>query len=189
MVAPSDPVRDGYTFLGWYTDAAGTKAWDFSDPVTSDMTLYAKWEKKALPNPGGDESGDDDNGSSGNNGGSGPGGKTSGSINLSGNGDGSAAKFALAITMGAQSTARTEETAELSLLAGFASVTATGTATGDGELATASEGARGAADASGSEDSAAAGMSGIPIWPFIGMGAAVAALIAVLAAKRRKEEE
>ena len=189
MVAPSDPVRDGYTFLGWYTDAAGTKAWDFSDPVTSDMTLYAKWEKKASPNPGGDESGDDNNGNSGNNGGSGPGGKTSGSINLSGNGDGSAAKSALAITMGAQSTASTEETTELSLLAGFASVTATGTATGDGELATASEGARGAADASGSEGSSAAGMSGIPIWPFIGMGAAVAALIAVLAAKRRKEEE
>ena len=56
-------------------------------------------------------------------------------------------------------------------------------------VADAVEAASAEADASGSEGSSAAGMSGIPIWPFIGMGAAAAALIAVLAAKRRKEEE
>ena len=43
MVRPADPVREGYTFEGWYRDAAGARAWDFSSPVTGDMTLYAKW--------------------------------------------------------------------------------------------------------------------------------------------------
>ncbi len=178
MVAPSDPVREGYAFLGWYTDAAGTTAWNFSDPVTSDMTLYAKWEKKASPNPGGGESDNGNNES---------GGGENGSISLTGNGSatGASAKSALAITMNAQSAATEEETTAESLLSGFASVTATGTSTADGELGSASEGARGVTEDSG----AATASSDIPVWPFVGMGAAIAALIAVLATKRRKEEE
>lgn len=32
-----------YQFLGWYTDPGCTRAFDFSTPVTSDVTLYAKW--------------------------------------------------------------------------------------------------------------------------------------------------
>ena len=44
---PADPVADGWTFGGWYTDKACTKAYNFSTPVTSDMTLYAKWTQKA----------------------------------------------------------------------------------------------------------------------------------------------
>lgn len=43
LLKPADPVRDGYRFAGWYVDADGTVAWDFDDPVTGDMTLYAKW--------------------------------------------------------------------------------------------------------------------------------------------------
>jgi uncharacterized repeat protein (TIGR02543 family) len=43
--APMNPVRPGYVFKGWYRDTAFTKAWSFTSPVTSDMTLYAKWEK------------------------------------------------------------------------------------------------------------------------------------------------
>lgn len=43
LVKPTDPVREGYRFAGWYIDADSTVAWDFDDPVTSDMTLYAKW--------------------------------------------------------------------------------------------------------------------------------------------------
>lgn len=40
------PVRDGYVFLGWYTDAGLTAAWDLQkDKVKSDMTLYAGWDK------------------------------------------------------------------------------------------------------------------------------------------------
>ena len=65
LVKPADPTRDGYTFGGWYTDEACTQAYDFSTPVTADLTLYAKWTKNAV-NPGG-------NGGAGSNGGSGTG--------------------------------------------------------------------------------------------------------------------
>lgn len=65
---PTDPTREGYTFAGWYTDEACTKAYDFSVAVTADMTLYAKWIKKAA----------DNNGGSGGNGGSGSGNSTNG---------------------------------------------------------------------------------------------------------------
>ena len=37
--------KKGYTLVGWYTDSSCTAQWDFSTPVTSDMTLYAKWTK------------------------------------------------------------------------------------------------------------------------------------------------
>lgn len=40
---PSDPVKDRNQFLGWYSDTKLSTPWDFSNPVTSDMTLYAKW--------------------------------------------------------------------------------------------------------------------------------------------------
>lgn len=43
---PDDPVRQGYTFLGWYTasDLAETSRYNFSSPVNSSFTLYAKWQ-------------------------------------------------------------------------------------------------------------------------------------------------
>ena len=68
VAKPADPTREGYTFAGWYTDEACTKAYDFSVAVTADMTLYAKWIKKAA----------DNNGGSGGNGGSGSGNGTNG---------------------------------------------------------------------------------------------------------------
>ncbi|MDO5435303.1 MAG: InlB B-repeat-containing protein [Clostridia bacterium] len=42
---PEDPEEDGYTFTGWYTDAACTAAYDFDTPVTANLTLYAGWEE------------------------------------------------------------------------------------------------------------------------------------------------
>ena len=40
------PVREGYVFLGWYTDAGLTKPWNVeNDKVQSDMTLYAAWDR------------------------------------------------------------------------------------------------------------------------------------------------
>lgn len=43
--APADPVRSGYTFLGWYTAADGGEKWDFAnDKAAGSMTLYARWE-------------------------------------------------------------------------------------------------------------------------------------------------
>ncbi len=65
---PADPTREGYTFGGWYTDEACTEAYDFSSPVAADMTLYAKWVKKATDNNGGsgNNAGSNGNGGSGN---------------------------------------------------------------------------------------------------------------------------
>lgn len=77
MVAPANPERAGFTFAGWYKDAACTQAWNFAkDVVTADMTLYAKWTKNAVT-PGGNGG----SGSNGGNGGSGNAGAGSGSGN------------------------------------------------------------------------------------------------------------
>lgn len=82
LVKPADPTRDGYTFGGWYTDEACTQAYDFSTPVTADLTLYAKWTKNAV-DPGG-------NGGAGSNSGSGSGtGTGSGAGAGAGSGSGS----------------------------------------------------------------------------------------------------
>lgn len=57
VTKPADPTREGYTFAGWYTDAACTKAYDFATAVTSDMTLYAKWTKNEASSPDTDNAG------------------------------------------------------------------------------------------------------------------------------------
>ncbi|MDE7263817.1 MAG: InlB B-repeat-containing protein [Anaeroplasmataceae bacterium] len=41
---PEDPVKEGYTFLGWYKDSNKTILFDFTELIQSDITLYAKWE-------------------------------------------------------------------------------------------------------------------------------------------------
>ena len=41
--APAEPEKEGYTFLGWYTDAECTVEYDFSQKVTKSLTLYAGW--------------------------------------------------------------------------------------------------------------------------------------------------
>ena len=41
-----DPVtltEEGYTFDGWYTDDNYSKKFDFTKPITSNTTVYAKW--------------------------------------------------------------------------------------------------------------------------------------------------
>ncbi len=44
LTAPAVPVRAGYTFGGWYKDAACQTPWDFAmDKVSGNVTLYAKW--------------------------------------------------------------------------------------------------------------------------------------------------
>ena len=40
---PADPAKDGFTFAGWHSDEGLTTAYDFATAVTSDLTLYAKW--------------------------------------------------------------------------------------------------------------------------------------------------
>lgn len=57
VAKPADPTREGYTFAGWYTDAACTKAYDFATAVTADLTLYAKWTKNEASSPDIDNAG------------------------------------------------------------------------------------------------------------------------------------
>ena len=41
---PNSPFKDGYTFAGWYSDAALTKPFDFStNLITKNTVIYAKW--------------------------------------------------------------------------------------------------------------------------------------------------
>lgn len=165
-IEPSAKPRcTGFTFVGWYKDAACTQAWDFAkDVVTADMTLYAKWSAKD------DNKTDDakkDNASGG-------------QISLSGNGG---KKTTLAITLRSNVSAESGESEEkASLLSGFTSGEATGAAP-----TTAAEGAAdlGADAGFGSSESG----DQLPIWPFIGMAVAAAALIVVLLAKRGKGDE
>lgn len=44
---PGELTAEGYTFIGWYTDETYTKEFDFTKPITSNTTVYAKWEKNA----------------------------------------------------------------------------------------------------------------------------------------------
>lgn len=168
---PAAPTRDGYTFLGWYKDAACTQAWDFAkDVVTADMTLYAKWSAVGGASTGDTNKGDDakkDNASGG-------------QISLSGNGG---KKTTLAITLKSNVSADANESEEkASLLSGFTSGEATGTAPTAAAEGAADLGTDAGFGSSESSDS-------LPIWPFIGMAVAAAALIVVLVAKRKKGDE
>ena len=61
VARPADPVCEGWTFLGWYKDTQLTQEFDFSTPVTADMTLYAKWQQNAeQPGEGTTDDGADD---------------------------------------------------------------------------------------------------------------------------------
>jgi len=54
LAEPSVPILKNNTFNGWFTAADGGNQWDFSSPVTRDMTLYAHWNAST-----GDNNGDD----------------------------------------------------------------------------------------------------------------------------------
>jgi len=47
--APENPEREGYDFVGWFTDnGTFTDEWNFeANIVTQDTTLYAEWEENA----------------------------------------------------------------------------------------------------------------------------------------------
>jgi len=46
VTKPADPTREGYTFNGWNL---GDQAYDFSTPVTGDITLTAQWTANQVP--------------------------------------------------------------------------------------------------------------------------------------------
>lgn len=44
LTEPTAPIKEGYTFEGWYKDSSFSDAWDFDkDIVNENLTLYAKW--------------------------------------------------------------------------------------------------------------------------------------------------
>lgn len=43
---PDIPIREGFTFAGWFTDPEFKNPWDFyKDKASETMTFYAKWDK------------------------------------------------------------------------------------------------------------------------------------------------
>ena len=46
VVVLEDPVKDGYYFMGWYTDEELSTEYTPIDSITSDVTVYAKWESE-----------------------------------------------------------------------------------------------------------------------------------------------
>ena len=42
-VQPDNPVKDGYVFQGWYREQSLLNRYDFDQPVSQHITLYAKW--------------------------------------------------------------------------------------------------------------------------------------------------
>ena len=40
---PENPIKKGYEFAGWYTDAACVNKYDFSQNVCGEVSLYPKW--------------------------------------------------------------------------------------------------------------------------------------------------
>lgn len=42
---PANPKRKDYQFAGWYSNPGCTAKWNFSNEVTGNTTLYAKWTK------------------------------------------------------------------------------------------------------------------------------------------------
>ena len=43
---PGKLTEEGYTFIGWYTDDTYDTEFDFTKPITSNTTVYAKWTAK-----------------------------------------------------------------------------------------------------------------------------------------------
>lgn len=44
---PGELTAEGYTFDDWYTDDTYSTKFDFTQPITGDTKVYAKWEKNA----------------------------------------------------------------------------------------------------------------------------------------------
>ena len=169
---PTAPKRFGYRFLGWYT-ADGAK-WDFSQPVTGDMTLFAKWES-ATPVPGPVEPTEPTTPAEpgvGNGGGSGAAGGN-GSVTPA------APKASIALSPAADATPAATEQPEGQKGAEPASADAEPA----DDMGSAAVTTSAIAETAVADDSQAR----MPVWPFVGIGLGAAALIAVFVAGRKRK--
>jgi len=48
ITKPDDPAKEHFTFIGWYKDAEFETEYDFAEPVTADIEIYAKWVAKPV---------------------------------------------------------------------------------------------------------------------------------------------
>ena len=48
VAKPSDPVKEGYKFVGWYADSEYSAEYDFESAVTKEVTIYAKFEEEVV---------------------------------------------------------------------------------------------------------------------------------------------
>lgn len=46
---PVDPLREGHIFKGWYIDEDYSQEYLFNEEITDNITLYARWEKRLIP--------------------------------------------------------------------------------------------------------------------------------------------
>jgi len=44
VTVPAPPAKDGFTFGGWFSDAACTMSFDFNAQIYVSTTIYAKWD-------------------------------------------------------------------------------------------------------------------------------------------------
>ena len=47
LLAPSEPTKEGFRFVDWYTEPELIYVYDFNSPVSSSFKLYAKWEAES----------------------------------------------------------------------------------------------------------------------------------------------
>ena len=47
----TNPIKEGYTFDDWYADASFTTKFNFTEAITSNVTVYAKWNTSSTVTP------------------------------------------------------------------------------------------------------------------------------------------
>ena len=47
VLEPASPQKEGYYFVGWFLDAAGSVKYNFEMPVTDNLVLYAIWRNNS----------------------------------------------------------------------------------------------------------------------------------------------
>ena len=48
ITAPPSPIKTGYSFDGWYSDQNLVNIYDFEQPITQNITLYARWKQDCI---------------------------------------------------------------------------------------------------------------------------------------------